>query len=54
MMSFGLIDALAYFMDLIDKVFMESLDKFNVEFIDGILVYPKSKEEHEEHLHLVK
>jgi hypothetical protein len=42
-----------YYMDLIDKVFMEYLDKFVIVFIDGILVYSKSEEEHEEHLHLV-
>jgi hypothetical protein len=40
-------------MDLIDKVFMEYLDKFVKVFIDGILVYSKSEEEHEEHLRLV-
>jgi hypothetical protein len=44
-----------YFMDLIDKVFMEYLEKFIAIFIDGILVYSKSKEEQrakkkEEHL----
>jgi hypothetical protein len=53
MMSFGLTDALAYFVDLIDKVFREYLDKFIIVFIDGILVYSKSKKEHEEHLRLV-
>jgi hypothetical protein len=36
-----------------NKVFMEYLDKFFVVFIDGILVYSKSEEEHEEHLCLV-
>jgi hypothetical protein len=36
-----------------NKVFMKYLDKFIIEIIDGILDYPKSKEEHEEHLHLV-
>jgi hypothetical protein len=49
MMSFELTDAPSYFMDLIDKVFREYLDKFIV----GILVYSKSKKEHEEHLRLV-
>jgi hypothetical protein len=53
MMSFGLTNALAYFMYLMNKVFMEYLDKFVVVFIDDILVYSKSEEEHEEHLHLV-
>jgi hypothetical protein len=49
-MSFGLTNALAYFMYLMNKVFMEYLDKFVVVFIDDILVYPRSEEEHEEHL----
>jgi hypothetical protein len=53
MMSFGLTNALAYFMYLMNKVFMEYLDKFVTVFIDDILVYSKSEEEHEEHLHLV-
>jgi hypothetical protein len=51
-MSFRLTNALAYFMYLINKVFMEYLDKCVVEFIDDILVYSRSEEEHEEHLHL--
>jgi hypothetical protein len=50
-MSFGLSKALAYYMDLMNKDFMEYLDKFIAVFIDGILVYSKSEEEHEEHLH---
>jgi hypothetical protein len=49
-MSFGLTNALAYFMYLMNKVFMEYLDKFVVVFIDDILVYSRSEEEHEEHL----
>jgi hypothetical protein len=49
-MSFGLTKAPAYFMYLMNKVFMEYLDKFVVVFIDDILVYSRSKEEHEEHL----
>jgi hypothetical protein len=40
-------------MYLMNKVFMEYLDKFIMVFIDDILVYSRSKEEHEEHLHLV-
>jgi hypothetical protein len=40
-------------MYLMNKVFMEYLDKFIVMFIDDILVYSKDKEEHEEHLCLV-
>jgi hypothetical protein len=43
MMSFGLTRALTYYMDLMNKDFMEYLDKFIVESIDGILVYSKSK-----------
>jgi hypothetical protein len=49
-MSFGLTNAPAYFMYLMNKVFMEYLDKFVVVFIDDILVYSRSKEEH---LHLL-
>jgi hypothetical protein len=51
-MSFGLTNALTYIMYLMNKVFMECLDKFVVVFIDDILVYSRSEEEHEEHLHL--
>jgi hypothetical protein len=49
-MSFGLTNAPAYFMYLMNKVFMEYLDKFVVVFIDDILVYSRSEKEHEEHL----
>jgi len=52
-MSFGLTNAPAYFMYLMNKVFMEYLDKFVVVFIDDILVFSKTKEEHAEHLRLV-
>ena len=52
-MSFGLTNAPAYFMSMMNKVFMEFLDKFVVVFIDDILVYSKSEEEHKEHLRLV-
>jgi hypothetical protein len=51
-MSFGLTNASIYFMYLMNKVFMEYLDKFVVVFIDDILVYSRSEEEHEEHLRL--
>ena len=49
-MSFGLTNAPAYFMNMMNKVFMEFLDKFVVVFIDDILVYLKNEEEHKEHL----
>jgi hypothetical protein len=52
-MSFGLTNAPAYFMYLMNKVFMEYLDKFVVVFIDDILIYSKTEEEREEHLRLV-
>jgi hypothetical protein len=51
-MSFGLTNAPAYFMYLMNKVFMEYFDKFVVVFIDDILVFSKT-EEHEKHLRLV-
>jgi hypothetical protein len=52
-MSFGLTNAPAYFMYLMNKVFMEYLDRFVVVFIDDILVFSRTMEEHEEHLRLV-
>jgi hypothetical protein len=52
-MSFGLTNAPAYFMYLMDSVFMPELDKFVVVFIDDILVYSKSEDEHTKHLHTV-
>jgi hypothetical protein len=51
-MSFELTNALVYFMYLMNKVFMEYLDKFVMVFIDDILIYSRSEEEHEEHLRL--
>ncbi|GJU94736.1 putative reverse transcriptase domain-containing protein [Tanacetum coccineum] len=52
-MPFGLTNAPAVFMDLMNRVFHEFLDKFVIVFIDDILVFSKSKEEHEEHLRTV-
>jgi hypothetical protein len=46
-MSFGLSNALAYYMYLMNMVFMEYLDKFVMVFIDDILVYSRSEEDHE-------
>jgi hypothetical protein len=53
MISFGLTNAPSYFMYLMNKVFMEYLDKFVMVFIDDILVYSRNEEEQKEHLHLV-
>jgi hypothetical protein len=52
-MSFGLTNAPAYFMYLMNSVFMDYLDKFVVVFIDGILIYSQNEQEHEEHLRKV-
>jgi hypothetical protein len=52
-MSFILMNALAFFMYLMNSVFMDYLDKFIVVFIDDMLVYSQNKEEHKEHLRMV-
>jgi hypothetical protein len=52
-MSFGLTNASAHFMYLMNSVFMPEMDQFVVVFIDDILVYSKSMEEHEDHLRIV-
>jgi hypothetical protein len=52
-MSFGLTNALTFFMNLMNSVFMDYLDKFVVVFIDDILIYSQSEEEHASHLRMV-
>jgi hypothetical protein len=52
-MSFGLTNAPAHFMYLMNSVFMPKLDKFAVVFIDDILIYSKSEEEHAQHLRVI-
>ena len=52
-MSFGVTNAPAYFMYLMNSVFMPELDKFVVVFINDILIYSKTEEEHAQHLHIV-
>ncbi|WVZ80839.1 hypothetical protein U9M48_028285 [Paspalum notatum var. saurae] len=52
-MSFGLTNAPAFFMYMMNSVFMNELGKFVVVFIDNILIYSKSEKEHEEHLRIV-
>ena len=52
-MSFGMMNAPAAFMDLMNRIFQPYLDQFMVVFIDDILIYSKSEFEHEQHLIIV-
>jgi hypothetical protein len=52
-MSFGLTNAPAYLMYLMNSIFMEELDVFVVIFIDDILIYSKTQEDHAHHIHIV-
>jgi len=52
-MPFGVINALVVFMDFMNRIFQQYLDKFVVVFIDDILVYSKDRDEHAEHLRVV-
>ena len=52
-MSFGLTNALAAFMDYMNRIFRPYLDKFVVVFIDDILIYLRREKEHEENLRTI-
>jgi len=52
-MSFGLTNAPVAFMDLMNRVIKPYLDSFVIVFIDDILIYSRSREEHEQHLRVV-
>jgi hypothetical protein len=52
-MPFGLTNALAFFINLMNNVFMDYLDMFVVMFINDMLIYSQSEEEHVDHLKMV-
>ena len=52
-MPFGLTNTIAVFMDLMHRVFQPYLDQFVVIFVDDIMIYSKSEEEHEDHLRVI-
>ena len=52
-MSFGLTNALAIFVDLMNRVFKQYMDLFFIIFIDDFLIYSKSDEEHANHLRVI-
>ena len=53
MKNFGLTNVLVAFMDLMHKVFQPYLDQFVVVFVDDILIFSQTEEEHEDHLRVV-
>jgi hypothetical protein len=52
-MSFGLTNEPAYFMYLMNSIFMKELDVFVVIFIDDILIFSKTQEDHAHHIHVI-